>query len=187
MNLVDYEHWSFIIHFQDTLNFCKSGERDRAAASGYAGQGYKSTPTPFMSPTPTPQPSNIIDDVLALLSESNSIGFKITTVPDETPVISDEDIKSSSESLPSTLYNIIKNIEDAKYGSNSWINNISHKSIVGTVDSSLIDILIPNLLTNKTAVVTIWLTDDNALKRMQIKGALTESDTGQSTRTFDIE
>ena len=187
MNLVDYEHWSFIIHFQDPLNFCKSGERDRAAASGYAGQGYKSTPTPFMSPTPTPQPSNIIDNVLALLSESNSIGFKITTVPDETPVISDEDIKSSSESLPSTLYNIIKNIEDAKYGSNSWINNISHKSIVGTVDSSLIDILIPNLLTNKTAVVTIWLTDDNALKRMQIKGALTESDTEQSTRTFDIE
>ncbi len=187
MNLVDYEHWSFIIHFQDPLNFCKSGERDRAAASGYAGQGYKSTPTPFMSPTPTPQPSNIIDDVLALLSESNSIGFKVTTVPDGIPVISDEDIKSSSESLPSTLANIIKNIQEAKYGSSSWINNISHKSIVGTADSSLLNTLIPNVLSNKTAEVTVWLTDDNSLKRIQIKGILTESDTEQSTRTFDIE
>ena len=187
MNLVDYEHWSFIIHFQDPLNFCKSGERDRAAASGYAGQGYKSTPTPFMSPTPTPQPSTIVDEAVTLLSKSKSISFKVTTVPEDIPVISDIDVKSNSESLSSTLANIIKNLQEAKYGSNSWINNISHKSIVGTVDSSLLDALIPNILSSKTGIITIWIDDDNALKKMEIKGILTESDTKESTRTFDIE
>ena len=187
MNLVDYEHWSLVIHFQDPLNFCKSGERDRAAASGYAGQGYKSTPTPFISPTPTPQASNIVDEVVALLSESNSIVFEVTTVPDGISVISDKDAKSNSDSLPISLANIIKNLQKAEYGSNSWINNISHKSISGTVDSSLLDTLIPNILSDKIVTVTIWLTDDSSLKRMQIKGVLTESDTDQSTRTFDIK
>ena len=187
MNLVDYEHWSLIIHFQDPLVFCKSGERDRAAASGYAGQGYKSTPTPFMSPTPTPQPSNIVDEAVALLYESNSIVFKVTTVPDGISVISDKDAKSNPESLLNNLANIIKNLQEVEYGSNSWIDNISHKSIAGTVDSSILGAFVPNTLPNKTAVLTIWLTDDNSLKRMEIKGMLTETDTEQSKRTFDIE
>ena len=188
MNLVDYEHLSFIIHFQDPLNFCKSGERDRAAASGYAGQGYKSTPTPFMSPTPTPLPVNIVDNVISYLNKSTSINFNtISTIPDNISVISDTEAKSNSDSLPASLINIMKNLKEIEYGSNSWINNISHKSITGTVDSSLLKSLIPNSLSDKTGSVTIWLTDDNSLKRIQIKGILTETDTEDSTRTFDIE
>ena len=188
MNLVDYEHWNFIIHFQDPLNFCKSGERDRAAASGYEGQGYKSTPTPFMSPTPTPPPSSTIDNVISSLNESNSIIFNTISIdPAGISVISDTEAKSKSESLPTSLMNIIKNLQGIEYGSNSWINNVSHKSITGTVDSSLLKLLIPNSLSDKTGSVTIWLTDDDSLKRMQIKGILTETDTEDSTRTFDIE
>ena len=188
MNLVDYEHWSFIIHFQDPLNFCKSGERDRAAASGYEGQGYKSTPTPFMSPTPTPPPSSTIDNVISSLNESNSIIFNTISIdPAGISVISDTEAKSKSESLPTSLMNIIKNLQGIEYGSNSWINNVSHKSITGTVDSSLLTSLIPNSLSDKTGSVTIWLTDDDSLKRMQIKGILTETDNEDSTRTFDID
>ena len=188
MNLVDYEHWSFIIHFQDPLNFCKSGERDRAAASGYEGQGYKSTPTPFMSPTPTPPPSSTIDNVISSLNESNSIIFNTISIdPAGISVISDTEAKSKSESLPTSLMNIIKNLQGIEYGSNSWINNVSHKSITGTVDSSLLKLLIPNSLSDKTGSVTIWLTDDDSLKRMQIKGILTETDNEDSTRTFDID
>ena len=81
----------------------------------------------------------------------------------------------------------MKNLKEIEYGSNSWINNISHRSITGTVDSSLLKSLIPNSLSDKTGSVTIWLTDDNSLKRIQIKGILTETDTEDSTRTFDIE
>ena len=188
MNLVDYEHWSFIIHFQDPLNFCKSGERDRAAASGYEGQGYKSTPTPFMSPTPTPPPSSTIDNVISSLNESNSIIFNTISIdPAGISVISDTEAKSKSESLPTSLMNIIKNLQGIEYGSNSWINNVSHKSITGTVDSSLLKLLIPNSLSDKTGSVTIWLTDDDSLKRIQIKGILTETDNEDSTRTFDID
>ena len=188
MNLVDYEHWSFIIHFQDPLNFCKSGERDRAAASGYEGQGYKSTPTPFMSPTPTPPPISTIDNVISSLIESNSIIFNTISIdPACISVISDTEAKSKSESLPTSLMNIIKNLQGIEYGSNSWINNVSHKSITGTVDSSLLKLLIPNSLSDKTGSVTIWLTDDDSLKRIQIKGILTETDNEDSTRTFDID
>ena len=188
MNLVNYEHWSFIIHFQDPLNFCKSGERDRAAASGYEGQGYKSTPTPFMSPTPTPPPSSTIDNVISSLNESNSIIFNTISIdPAGISVISDTEAKSKSESLPTSLMNIIKNLQGIEYGSNSWINNVSHKSITGTVDSSLLKLLIPNSLSDKTGSVTIWLTDDDSLKRIQIKGILTETDNEDSTRTFDID
>ena len=188
MNLVDYEHWSFIIHFQDPLNFCKSGERDRAAASGYEGQGYKSTPTPFMSPTPTPPPSSTIDNVISSLNESNSIIFNTISIdPAGISVISDTEAKSKSESLPTSLMNIIKNLQGIEYGSHSWINNVSHKSITGTVDSSLLKLLIPNSLSDKTGSVTIWLTDDDSLKRIQIKGILTETDNEDSTRTFDID
>ena len=188
MNLVNYEHWSFIIHIQDPLNFCKSGERDRAAASGYEGQGYKSTPTPFMSPTPTPPPSSTIDNVISSLNESNSIIFNTISIdPAGISVISDTEAKSKSESLPTSLMNIIKNLQGIEYGSNSWINNVSHKSITGTVDSSLLKLLIPNSLSDKTGSVTIWLTDDDSLKRIQIKGILTETDNEDSTRTFDID
>ena len=188
MNLVDYEHWSLIIHFQDPLNFCKSGERDRAAASGYEGQGYKSTPTPFMSPTPTPQPTDTVDKVILSLSKSKSIIFEtISTDPDGITIIADADAKAESETLPTTLINIIKNIKEPKYGSNSWINNVSHKSITGSVDSSLLKSLIPNSLSEKKGLITIWLTNDNSLKRIQIKGIITDADTEDSTRTFDIE
>ena len=48
-------------------------------------------------------------------------------------------------------------------------------------------LLIPNSLSDKTGSVTIWLTDDDSLKRIQIKGILTETDNEDSTRPFDID
>ena len=187
MNLVEYEHWSLIVHFQNPLNFCKSGERDRAAASGYAGQGYKSTPTPFMSPTPTPAPSDIIENIASKLSALTSVTLEVTTDPEGISVISEINAKTNSESLPKTFAEIIKNLKDAGYGNNSWINNISHKSLTGNIDSSTVKTLVPDASANKSVTLTIWITDDNNLKRMQLKGALSDTDNNESTRTFDLK
>ena len=67
--LVDYQHWNILVHFDNPLSSCKTLQSKNT--SGYCdpfdcnlkGSGERATPTPYMSPTPTPQASFILQKV----------------------------------------------------------------------------------------------------------------------------
>ena len=88
--------------------------------------------------------------------------------------------------LANVLSGIVSSLQNTEYGSNTWIDNVSHKGIKGTVNSDLLQSLVPDVPSNTNVNLTIWITDDHHIKRLKIEGALSASDSSDSTRTFEI-
>ena len=190
--LVDYQHWNLIIHFDNPLSSCKTLQSKNT--SGYCdpfdcnlkGSGERATPTPYMSPTPTPQASFILQKVIDNISASKSIIVSSDSEPDEISKIIVDNAQAKSKTISNILSNLISGLENPDYGSNTWINNVSHKGFKGNVKSDLFQSLVPDIPTGANINLTIWVTDDSKLKRLQIEGPLSDTDAKDSIRTFEI-
>ena len=93
---------------------------------------------------------------------------------------------SESANLANVLSGIVSSLKNTEYESNTWIENISHKGIKGTVKSDLLQGLAPDIPTSTDTDLTIWITDDYHIKRLKIEGPLSASDSKDSARTFEI-
>ena len=190
--LVDYQHWNILVHFDNPLSACATLQSKNT--TGYCdiiqcdlrGSGERATPTPYMSPTPTPQPSITLQKVTDNLISSKPLILTSTSEPDEISKTIINTASAESETLPNTLSSLVSNLENTEYGSNSWIENVSHKGIKGSVKSDLLQSLASDVQTSIDIELTIWITDDYHIKRLEIVGPLSESDAKDSARTFEI-
>ena len=190
--LIDYQHWNLLVHFDNPLSSCKTLQSKNTA--GYCdafdcnlkGSGERATPTPYISPTPTPQPSFIIQKVTDNLTSSKPLKLDSGSDPDEISKMIINKATSESANLANVLSGIVSSLKNTEYESNTWIENISHKGIKGTVKSDLLQGLAPDVPTSTDTELTIWITDDYHIKRLKIEGPLSASDSKDSARTFEI-
>ena len=190
--LIDYQHWNLLVHFDNPLSSCKTLQSKNTA--GYCdafdcnlkGSGERATPTPYISPTPTPQASSIIQKITADLTSSKPLKLDSDSDPDEISKMIINNANGEPGNLANVLSGIVSSLQNTEYGSNTWIDNVSHKGIKGTVNSDLLQSLVPDVPSNTNVNLTIWITDDHHIKRLKIEGALSASDSSDSTRTFEI-
>ena len=190
--LIDYQHWNLLVHFDNPLSSCKTLQSKNTA--GYCdafdcnlkGSGERATPTPYMSPTPTPQPSSIVQKVTANLTSSKPLKLDPNSDPDEISKMIINNANGDSANLANVLSGIVSSLQNTEYVSNTWIDNVSHKGIKGTVNSDLLQGLVSDVPSSTDLNFTIWITDDHHIKRLKIEGALSTSDSSDSTRTFEI-
>jgi hypothetical protein len=190
--LIDYQHWNLLVHFDNPLSSCKTLQSKNT--TGYCdpiqcdlrGSGERATPTPYVSPTPTPQPSAILQKVTDNLTSSKPLKLDSGSDPDEISKMIINKATSESANLANVLSGIVSSLKNTEYESNTWIENISHKGIKGTVKSDLLQGLVSDVPSSTDLNFTIWITDDHHIKRLKIEGALNASDSKDSARTFEI-
>ena len=88
--------------------------------------------------------------------------------------------------MANILSGIVSGLENTEYGSNTWIDNVSHKGIKGIVNGDLLQDLVPDASSTADVNLTIWVTDDYQMKRIKIEGPLSKSDSKDYARTFEI-
>ena len=192
VELVDYQHWNLLVHFDNPLSACKTLQSKNT--TGYCdpiqcdlrGSGERATPTPYISPTPTPQPSAILQKVTDNLTSSKPLKLDSGSDPDEISKMIINKATSESANLANVLSGIVSSLKNTEYESNTWIENISHKGIKGTVKSDLLQGLVSDVPSSTDLNFTIWITDEHHIKRLKIEGALSASDSKDSARTFEI-
>jgi len=190
--LIDYQHWNLLVHFDNPLSSCKTLQSKNTA--GYCdafdcnlkGSGERATPTPYMSPTPTPQPSSIVQKVTVNLTSSKPLKLDSDSDPDEISKMIIDNANGDSANLANVLSGIVSSLQNTGYVSNTWIDNVSHKGIKGNLKSDLLQGLVSDVPSSTDVNLTIWITDDHHIKRLKIEGALSTSDSSDSTRTFEI-
>ena len=192
IEIVDYQHWNLLIHFANPLSSCKTLQSKNTA--GYCdafdcnlkGSGERATPTPYMSPTPTPQASSIVQKVTDNLTSSKRLKLSSTSDTDEISKTIINNANAAPGNLANILSGIVSGLENTEYGSNTWIDNVSHKGIKGIVNGDLLQDLVPDASSTADVNLTIWVTDDYQMKRIKIEGTLSKSDSKDSARTFEI-
>ena len=192
IEIVDYQHWNLLVHFDNPLSACKTLQSKNT--TGYCdpiqcdlrGSGERATPTPYISPTPTPQPSVILQKVTANLASSKPLKLDSDSDPDEISKMIINNANGEPGNLANVLSGIVSSLQNTEYGSNTWIDNVSHKGIKGTVNSDLLQGLVSDVPSSTDLNFTIWITDEHHIKRLKIEGPLSASDSKDSARTFEI-
>ena len=192
IEIVDYQHWNLLIHFDNPLSACKTLQSKNT--SGYCdpiqcdlrGSGERATPTPYISPTPTPQASVTVQKITESLKSSNLLKIDSNSDPDEISEVIINNAATNTTELTKLLSGIVSGLKNTEYVSNTWIDNVSHKGIKGIVSGDLLQDLVPDAPSTAEVNITIWVTDDYQMKRLKIEGPLSTSDSKDSARIFEV-
>ena len=184
--VVEKEHYGLFVFFRDPNESCKGSGKSQPEAGTYM-RGERSTPTPYVEPTATPMPSNLVTDAVTQLGKETSLTVTITTDPANISAASDSDIKDKASELPKLFAGIVGNITDIKYASNTWIDNVSYKGVSGTYTAQGLSTLVPGAVDGNVIKISAWVSDEGVLRRIRLEGALTSDDSARAIRTFDID
>ena len=189
LDVITEEHYGMFIYFGDNIRACKTGEAAAGSGSPYGGplSAARSTPTPYVEPTATPMPSDLVTDAVTQLGKETSLTVTITTDPANISAASDSDIKDKASELPKLFADIVGNITDIKYASNTWIDNVSYKGVSGTYTAQGLSTLVPGAVDGNVIKISAWVSDEGVLRRIRLEGALTSDDSARAIRTFDID
>ena len=179
--VVDKEHHGLFVFFRDPNESCK-GSGKSAPESGTYHRGTRSTPTPYIEPTATPLPSDLLTNAATQLGTASSLEVTVTTDPENIAVASEADISANV----SGLSEIISNLTDVGYTSNTWIDNVSYKGFSGSYTVKKLDALVPGAVDGNVIKVSAWVSEEGVLRRVRLEGALTSDDSASAIRTFDI-
>ena len=179
--VVDKEHHGLFVYFRDPNESCK-GSGKSAPESGTFHRGTRSTPTPYVEPTATPLPTGLLTTAATQLSSASNLKVTVTTDPENITVASEADISANV----SGLSDIISNLTEVTYASNTWINNVSYKGVSGSYTVKGLDALVPGAVEGNVVKASVWVSDEGAVKRVRLEGALTSDDSDSAIRTFDI-
>ncbi len=184
LDVIAEEHYGMFIYFGDNIRACKSGEAAAGSGSPYGGpsSAARSTPTPYVEPTATPLPTGLLTTAATQLSSASNLKVTVTTDPENIAVASEADISANV----SGLSDIISNLTEVTYASNTWINNVSYKGVSGSYTVKGLDAFVPGAVEGNVVKASVWVSDEGALKRVRLEGALTSNDSDSAIRTFDI-
>ena len=184
LDVIAEEHYGMFIYFGDNIRACKSGEAAAGSGSPYGGpaSAARSTPTPYVEPTATPLPTGLLTTAATQLSSASNLKVTVTTDPENITVASEADISANV----SGLSDIISNLTEVTYASNTWIDNVSYKGVSGSYTAKGLDALVPGAVEGNVVKASVWVSDEGAVKRVRLEGALTSDDSDSAIRTFDI-
>ena len=184
LDVITDEHYGVFIYFGDNIRACKTGETAAGSGSPYGGpaSAARSTPTPYVEPTATPLPTDLLTTAATQLGTASGLKVTVTTDSENTAVASDADINNNV----SAFSDIINNMTDVTYASNTWIDNVSYKGASGSYTVKGIDVLVPGAIEGNVVKASVWVSDEGVLRRIKLEGALTSDDSDSSVRTFDI-
>ena len=129
---------------------------------------------------------SIIQKITANLTSSNPLKFDSDSDPDEISKMIINNANGEPGNLANVLSGIVSSLQNTEYGSNTWIDNVSHKGIKGIVSGDLLQDLLPDAPSTAEVNITIWVTDDYQMKRLKIEGPLSTSDSKDSARIFEV-
>ena len=187
--VVEKEHYGLFVFFRDPDESCKGSvgaNTGDGTSIDWSATGKRSSPTPYVEPTPTPMPSDLVTGVVTQLGKETSLTVTITTEPENISVASDSEIKDKASELPKLFADIISGLTDVEHASNTWIDNVSYKGVSGTYTAQSLSTLVPGAVDGNIIKVSAWVSDKGVLRRISLEGALTSDDSASAVRTFDI-
>jgi len=234
LTIIDYEHWGLFVYFQDSIKACESTEADEgsfgvgspfakagdksgitaAGSVGAAEMGGRSTPTPFVPPTPTPTVDTKISQVVSRTAQvtkltftlkgdpafknvEGTLGSKATlsrvvdgmvTVTDSagTAEVAGDTVPLSFDNLGATLSAITAAIQEPVEAKSTWVDSLSREGLTGTVLGSDLSALIPTAVADARVAVSIWFDDRGRIVRLRIEGKVTPNDPPDAVRVLDV-
>ena len=228
LTIIDYEHWGLFVYFQDATRACQAGTGEAGGGAvigagkelkgghtfGKAEMGGKSTPTPYVAPTPTPTADQKLSRVVARTAKVSSLGFTLTGDPEARKVegtlgskgtvtlvkegivtVTDSagtaevaigSLPVSFEGLGATLSGIAAAIQGPVEAKSTWVDSLSREGISGTVLGSDLSALIPTAVADARVAVSIWFDDRGRIVRLRIEGKVTPDDLPDAVRVLDV-
>ena len=99
------KHWSLLVFYKDWTRACTSESQRTDAGRGvdeWQVTATHSTPTPYVPPTPTPIPADVLEAAAKRMASLSFLSFILTAEPEGTPLLPDIQVQSiqGSVSLP---------------------------------------------------------------------------------------
>ena len=233
LTLIDFEHWGLFVYFQDASRACFTGEGagvgavtkmsgvvgsgalDVADGFGRAEMGGKSTPTPFVPPTPTPTADQKLSRVVARTAKVSALGFTLTgdpaakkvegtlgskgeltlvkegmvTVTDSAGTVQEVAAGSlpvSFDGLGATLSGIAAALQEPVEAKGQWVDSVSREGISGIVLGADLSALVPTAIADAPVAVSLWYDDRGRIVRLRIEGKVTPNDPTDAVRVLDL-
>ena len=229
LTIIDYEHWGLFVYFQDATRACQAGEGEPGGGAvigagkelkgghtfGKAELGGKSTPTPYVAPTPTPTADQKLSRVVARTAKVSSLGFTLTGDPEARKVegtlsskgtltlvkegvvtVTDSDgnvqvvaggsLAFGFEGLGATLSAIAAALKGPVEAKSQWVDSVSREGLSGTVLGSDLSALVPTAIADAQVAVSIWFDDRGRIVRLRIEGKVAPNDPPNAVRVLDV-
>jgi hypothetical protein len=227
LTIIPYEHWGLFVYFQDPSKACQTGTGEPGVGSVIAAGkeqdiamfgkdelGGKSTPTPYVAPTPTPTADQKLSRVVTRTAKVSALGFTlkgdpafkkiegklgskgkltlvkegIVTVTDSagTTEVAGDTVPLNFDDLGATLSGIAAAIQGPVEAKSTWVDSLSREGISGTVLGSDLSALIPTAVADAPVAVSIWFDDRGRIVRLRIEGAVTPDDPPDAVRVLDV-
>ena len=177
--------------------------------------GGKSTPTPFVPPTPTPTVDQKLSKVVARTAKLSSLNFTLTGDPSAKKVegtlgskgtvtlvregivtVTDTDgtaqdvavgsLPVSFDGLGATLSAIAAALQEPVEAKGQWVDSVSREGLSGTVLGSDLSALVPTAVADTRVAVSIWFDDRGRIVRLRIEGKVTPDDPPDAVRVLDV-
>ena len=212
------EHWSLIVLFKDWIRACTSEAQRTEAGRGrdWIVTASRSTPTPYVPPTPTP--ADVLEAAAKRMSSLSSLSFTLAAEPEETPLMPDIQARSiqgsvqlpnqvtvqatdvagatsevSADSLPFDFTGlgvkigaIARAIQGPKDTARQWIDNVPSRGATGTVSGEDLGGLVPSAPADAQLTVQMWFDSDGLVRRVRIEGPLAPNDPPGVVRVLEM-
>ena len=235
--IIDFEHWGLFVYFRNVTRACETTGGDagsggglgqsrfgrandpqgisRAGSVGAAEMGGRSTPTPFVPPTPTPTVDTKVAKVVSRTAKVTKLTFTLkgdpafknvegtlgskgtlsrvtegmVTVTDTEGTVQEVDggtVPFDFDGLGATLSAITAAIQEPVEAKNVWVDSLSREGLTGTVLGSDLSALIPTAIADAPVAVSIWFDDRGRIVRLRIEGKVTPEDPPDAVRVLDL-
>ena len=204
--IIDHEHWSLIVYFEDSTGACKLSSEGTGTGAywNYGESAVKSTPTPYVAPTPTPTAGSFLESASARMTSVKSLSFTLTieggsqsvegsvALPDQInlqlsdPKGADISLPFRFEDLGMTLAGIARAIQDPADTTGAWIDNVRSRGVSGTVAGQQLIALIPSAVSDAKVTLTMWVDAQSMVRRVRIEGPVVPDDPPDVVRVLDV-
>ena len=214
--LLDFPHWSLLVYFRDPTKACPTRESGAVLSyygdSESKVQTY-GTPVP---PTPTPTLTVALGNAATRMAALRSLRFTLTgegvspvpgmeaqrvagevTLPDEISLqVTDEagavqDVQAGSlpisfADLGVTVSGLVKGLQGPSEAASQWIDNRPHRGISGSVQGNRLTGLFPSADIDGDFTLTLYVGDNDLIRRIRIEGPLAPGDPADAARVLDL-
>ena len=217
--VIDVEHWGMFVYFQDPTRACTSQGNQGNIGNYNTGSAARSTPTPYVPPTPTPSSAATLGAVALRMASIKTISFTLSAEPNGAALMAGSDDRKvegrieppdridlqvtdaqgagrdvSSDSLAfafadlgATLAGIAGAMQDPVDAPGEWIDNIRHRGISGAVLGQDIVALFPAAVPDARLALSVWVGEDDLIRRVRIEGAITSDDAQDAVRVLALD